>query len=249
MRRFYLPEARLDGPEVFALDPEESAHATRVLRLRAGDGVRVFDGQGNEYLARMEAVTSREALVRLTEAVAPASAETAQPITLAFGLLKRPAAEWLVQKAVELGVHTLRPFVSQYAVVKPSDRWDGASPRWSRIIRDGAKQCGRARLCDLRPVVAWPEMLEATSDAAARYVCWEKAPVGDLLSQAPGPAPDRPESEIVLIVGPEGGLTDDEVAMARRQGAHVCSLGARTLRAETAALAALVALLAKLQEI
>ena len=248
MRRFYLPDARLNGPEVLALDGEESAHAARALRLRPGDEARVFDGRGREYLVRMEAVSPHRTMVRLQEEVAPTSAETAIPVTLAFGLIKRPAAEWLIQKAVELGVQTLRPFVSQYAVVKPSERWDGASPRWSRIIRDSAKQCGRAVLCDVRPVVGWSELLEATSDAT-RYVCWEKAPAGDLLSRAPFTRGNRQDGEVALIIGPEGGLTAEEVHQARDRGAHICSLGPRTLRAETASLAALAAVLVQLGEL
>ena len=208
-------------------------YLARVLRLRAGDSVVLFDGAGAECDARLERVGERSSALRI-EARRKAPAARGPAITLLMGLLKGDKMDLVVQKATELGAARLVPVVTSRSVAKT----DARRPRWLKIAREAARQSGRADLPELGPVTDLHEALAGAPKDALRLMFWEEArdrPLRGALPSAPPPA-------VVLAIGPEGGFSAEEVAVARTHGFVLVGLGARTLRAETAALAAVVLL-------
>ncbi len=234
----------------FELDPEESLHATRVLRLKAGQRIQVFDGQGAEYVADLVRVTPRGCQCVLVSETA-AVAEPAIPVSLAFGLSKKNATDLIIQKAVELGVDALYPFFCEHSVVAPGTpaKESARLERWTKMIRDATKQCGRATLCQIHPPTPLSQYVaQAQGPESISILCWEKAPSKDTLSAVLTERVKQKPTSIRLAIGPEGGLTDDEGKDFHSADYAVASLGPRILRAETAALAAVTITLASLGE-
>jgi 16S rRNA (uracil1498-N3)-methyltransferase len=238
--RFYAPGLSSDSPAV-DLPLDEAVHLSRVLRLRAGDPVRVFDGRGREFSGKVHHVGRGSATVTLDGEVTPVR-EPSVRLTLVQAVPKGDAMDRIVRDATMLGVAAILPLVSARteASVRRLEA-SGRVNRWQRIAVASVKQCGRAVV----PVVLQPETLEGCFgrvDAARRYLLAEPGllqvdSVGvRSLSAEPAPA------SALLIVGPEGGWTQDEVEAARRAGCTPLTLGPRTLRADAAAAVAITAL-------
>lgn len=251
MRRFYAPPESFsaDGTRV-TLSRDESRHLTSVLRLAADDEVRVFDGEGREFLCVVAAATerssSRETVLEVRERIAPPCAESPLELTLACALLKGEKFDLVVQKATELGVARVVPVETLRADVKLARGGRDADTskrveRWRRIAVEAAKQSGRARV----PAIDAPESL---ADTLARGVSGENemngtASVGRRLIFAERGGRGLVETfaaweekpvRVVALVGPEGGWDDVEIEAARGTGWQIVTLGGRTLRAETA---------------
>jgi 16S rRNA (uracil1498-N3)-methyltransferase len=232
--RFFAPAAREIDTSI-TLPEEEGAHLARVLRLEPGHQIRVFDGRGNEWLASVEQVGRRETNVRLLERVTPAPEATVF-ITLALAVLKGEKMDAVVRDAVMLGVRAIQPIVTARTELSRADvERSGRVERWQRIAVASAKQCGRAVVPELRPVRALAQVIPCD-------------PLGILLTE---PRPDaRPSSlrdvpsapSATVLVGPEGGWTDEELHHAQASGVILLTLGAQTLRADAAPLVALTAL-------
>lgn len=221
---FYAPPEMFDGARV-VLPDAEARHATKVLRLRAGAEVVVVDGQGGRYTVRLARTSgwSVEGEVVGTVQVPPPP-----PLTLALGLLRaEERLEFALEKAVELGVTRF--------VTLLTERTEARRVRPERLRATAVaamKQSLRAHL----PEVAGPLALEALLGAGA-ILLHEGAPLPDALrTMLPGPA-----APVTLLVGPEGGFSNGEIARARESGTRVASLGSVRLRAETAALVAATA--------
>ena len=229
MHRFYVPALAKD--EVVRLPDDEAQHLARVLRLRAGDDVAIFDGRGREAAARVEAVTSRSVSVRVLSprAVAP---EARVPVTLAQSLLKSDKMDRVIRDAVMLGAAELQPFVSRRSEVPMSAVRDGGrQDRWQRAAVASVKQCGRAVVPTVRAAKSFDELL-APAGPACRLMCVEPgadAELADLRSLE-----GEPPSGAMIIIGPEGGWDPQEISDARAAGVTFVSLGARVLRAEAA---------------
>jgi 16S rRNA (uracil1498-N3)-methyltransferase len=240
--RAYAPDAT--GIGVVALSPDESHHLARVLRARAGDELFVFNGAGREWRGVIESVAARRVTVRLEADVRPV-AEPPVRVTLAVGLLKGDQMDAVVRDATALGTVVIAPVVTARTTVRLSaERRNGAVTRWRRIAVAAAKQSRRAVVPDVRPV---GDVAAAVSDARADVVviAVEPAAQGAAVDLAPlerSAARGATPASAILLVGPEGGWTEDELAWARAQGARRVSLGPRTLRAETTPTVALTAL-------
>lgn len=238
--RFHAPDLVTDGG-VVELPPDEADHLGRVLRLRVGAEVRLFDGRGRERVGLVERVERNRAVVRVTGEATPA-AEASVWVVLAQAVLKGNAMDEVVRDSVMVGVSAIVPVLSARADVDPGRlRASGRVDRWQRIALASVKQCGRAVL----PRVHAPRTLDACLrefKAPRRYLLTEPrlfltAPVGvRTLAAQPPPA------SALLLVGPEGGWTDEEVALATLAGCTPISLGPRTLRAAAAALVGMTAL-------
>ncbi len=239
--RFYAPGVS-SGSSTVDLPREEAEHLSRVLRLRPGDPVQVFDGSGREFRGTVGQVSRSAATVTLDEEVTPVP-EPSVRLTLVQAVPKGDAMDRIVRDATMLGVAAIQPLVSARAEVSLS-RLEGSGrvDRWQRIVVASVKQCGRAVV----PIVLRPEALGgclARVEAARRFLLAEPGllPVGSVgvrsLSGEPAPA------SALLIVGPEGGWTADEVEVARRAACTPLTLGPRTLRADAAAAVAITALL------
>ena len=233
--RFHFPDRLPAGGEV-ALPDALAHHALRVLRLRDGEAVVLFDGSGGEVEARL-AVRGKAVFAQLGEARA-VERESPLRIVLVQALASGDKMDWVVQKAVELGAHAVQPVQAERSVLRlAGERADKRVAHWQQVAVAACEQCGRNRVPEIRPLQALASWLGAHRDAL-NYVL---APGG-----AAGFA-DEPEPKDVvhLLVGPEGGWSEVEIAAFDAAGCHRVRLGPRVLRTETAGLAAVAALQAR----
>jgi 16S rRNA (uracil1498-N3)-methyltransferase len=234
-QRFYCPDPPIDG--LFRLDADETRHLARVCRKGEGDVVTLFDGRGFATLARI--VEVRKDAARLAAEGEPlADREAACRVEVATAAPKGDRLDWLIEKAVEVGVARVVPLTSARSVVDPRG---SKLDRLRRTIIEASKQCGRARLMEL----AAPEDLGgylARTDGVRLLA----DPAGDPPHAWPAVAAG---STVRLIVGPEGGLTDEEIELARAAGWMPVRFAAAILRIETAVVAGASAILAGVQPV
>lgn len=224
----------------------ELHHLQRVLRLRSGDEVAVFDGRGRGFRGRIESIEASRAGVVLGEPEDP-RAEPKIRITLLQGIPHGERMDLIVEKATELGASRIVPVVSARSVVRPrSGRW-GKMDRWRRIAVSAAKQSGRLVV----PEIAEPESYEAALNESPSSAATERIVFHTAAESASCPAEPLQSGKpfsVLVLVGPEGGFTEEEFAAATAAGWRAASLGPRTLRADTAAVAALTLVLARAGE-
>jgi 16S rRNA (uracil1498-N3)-methyltransferase len=230
--RFHVPEA---APGARIRLPEHTAHHAReVLRLRPGAQVRVFDGEGHEYTASLESVARDGVSARLGSEV-PARPESPLGISLALSPPKGDLMEWVIQKTTELGVAELRPVVCVRtdAVARPALR-GSRQERWEKVASGAAEQCGRALVPRVGATTTLDALLAEGWDGARIALLPGGAPALRSLPLA-GP-------RVLALVGPAGGLEPREIEGLLSAGFQPACLGPRVLRAETAAVATVVAL-------
>ncbi len=217
-----------------ALPAEAFHHAVRVRRLRVGDGLILFAGDGREALGSLVAVTRDGADVAITE-VRTVDRESPLQVTLLQGISAGDRMDYTLQKAVELGVAAFAPVAAQRSVVRlDQERADKRSAHWRQIVIGACEQSGRTRIPEILPVVSLAAGLAAVRSSHRFVLSFDN---GARLSAIAVPA-----GPIALLAGPEGGLTADEERLARDAGFAPISLGPRVLRTETAAVAALAAM-------
>ncbi len=233
MRRFFVLPGAVTGDHAI-LDQEESHHLVRVLRLQQGETVELFDGTGALYIARIEQL-GKQVEVSLKSRQQPAEGKQGG-VTLCQGELKGGKMDFLVEKCTELGVERFIPF----SAGRSQGRLDEARLRQRQqrrmsIVKKACKQSGRLRFMRVEEEVNFGELLRLDFDSSQRKIfLWEKAE-GSTLAEAVDK--DR-ESPVCLMIGPEGGFSDEEAEQALASGWQQVSLGDQILRAETAALSA-----------
>jgi len=240
VHRFFAPS--LDpGDEFVALPRDEAEHLTRVLRLGTGDVVSVFDGRGGEFVARVVTAARREVRVALIDRTTPA-AEPSVSITLAQAVLKTDRMDDVVRDAVMLGVTAIQPIVTHRTETTVAALVRGARlDRWRRVALASVKQSGRAVLPEVRTPLTFETFLGEPRTSLAMMLVEPRAdaPVGPMREWRTMASP----GDVTLLVGPEGGWTDDEWRAAAGKGIRLVSLGRRTLRADAVPVAALSVLL------
>ena len=233
--RVFVPDAAGPGAPL-ALPPDEAAHVSRVLRLATGDVLRVFNGRGEEWAAVVTACARSSVTVSLTAAVTPAR-ESRVRYTMALALLKGDGTDEAIRDAVMMGAALLRPFVAERGEVSMTAALRGHRlDRWRRVAVASAKQCGRAVVPDIAAPVAFGE-IAASPQVEQRVLLVEPSAAPTTVALAGLPR----SAAVTLAIGPEGGWSPDELALAGREGWVLASLGGRTLRATSAPLAALAA--------
>lgn len=226
--RFYT-ETPLRAGSGVALDEAEARHLVQVLRHRPGDEVVVFDGRGSEADARLESASKRGATLQVLT-VRATEPDGKPRLTIATAVPKGERFRWLVEKATELGVDRLVPLSTERSVVDPRDT---KLDRMRQAVVAACKQCRRNRLMEVAPTVAFSEFLATPNPGAVLAVAHPGGqPVGAWLGSVPSGRP------VTVLIGPEGGLTDDEVEQATKAGAEKIALGTHILRIETAVIAA-----------
>jgi 16S rRNA (uracil1498-N3)-methyltransferase len=234
MRRFLVNEIH-EGQTRIRLDGGEAAHMTKVLRMGPGDKCVVMDTSGRRALCEIEQSGDGNVLLEVLEPLSP-PADAPVSIVLCQAILKNRAMDLVVEKASELGVSCLRPFLAARSVVRPDHRSAANKMRrWNEIARGAAKQSDRRAPMLIDPIRTFSQMLEALrSDAGnLNLIFWEQereTPIGAALMHSGN------LNAVTAIVGPEGGFTAEEFNSARAAGVSSASLGARILRAETAAI-------------
>ena len=208
---------------------EKSRYLLSVLRCKKGHAVTVIDGRGRAYAAEIISIVKKDVFIDITGDLL-LNAELPVPLTLCQGLLKGEKMDLVIQKATELGVAEIVPLVTERSIVKETRK----VKRWHTIAEEAAEQCGRAVV----PLVRDPQKLDEILDGEKvnGLLFWEGG--GKSLSEAMGVIDSRRTAHI--FVGPEGGFTPSEVRKAEGHGIVRTTLGKRILRAETAAIAAIV---------
>jgi 16S rRNA (uracil1498-N3)-methyltransferase len=220
------------------LAADEARHLRDVLRLRPGDEVYVFDGIGKEFHCSIEESHREAAQLKIINEVEPARPESPLRLTLAVALLKGEKFDLVVQKATELGAARILPVLTAHADIRLRDESDAAKrvARWQRIALEAAKQSGRAAVPDVDSPVSFAALIQpATADSAPVRLMFSERD-GQSLSETRKNFPSDLVS-LTALVGSEGGWADEEISSARDAGWFVVTLGGRTLRAETAAIA------------
>ena len=234
--RFFVPRDAIEGDAV-TLPPEDAHHARSVLRLRTGERIVVHDGEGGMHDSILTEVSGTRVVARIATS-APCNTEPRTRITVAQALPKNAdKMEQVLQHGTEVGAAAFIVFPSARSVARlPDDKAEKRLQRWRGIVKSAAQQSGRGRL----PTVTWAasvaEIAERMASFEAALIAHETAslPLGRALAGVPGPA-----TKLLVLIGPEGGLTDDEAARFTAAGGVPVSLGPRILRTETAALVSL----------
>jgi 16S rRNA (uracil1498-N3)-methyltransferase len=240
MHRCWLDAAAPPGTgDTVTLSHQESEHMLKVLRMKAGDIVQLIAAD-RLYSAEIGAVKDGVVQLRIMEELA--SPEPIVKITLVQGLPKADKLEWIVQKATELGMHRVLPVEMARSVARITGKEEKKRERLGRIALEAAKQAGRAHVPEVLPTVLFADALKELNGTV--YVAWEKA---DGLRLSEAVMQDQPD-EITLIIGPEGGITAEEIEMLTALGAKPVMLGRRILRTETAGICALAVVMAVLGE-
>jgi 16S rRNA (uracil1498-N3)-methyltransferase len=220
----------LAAGQTLVLPPGPTRHA-QVRRSQPGDELLLFDGRGGEWHARV-LVMGRQAVQVQLQAFVDADRELPLDVTLALGMPANERMDWLVEKATELGVAALQPLLCERSVLRlDGERAERKREHWQAQAVAAAEQCGRTRVPLLRPVRRLVDWLQDGELPATRWLLSPLAPHGP---QRPGAG-----AALVLLSGPEGGLTRDEEGAAQAAGFVALQLGPRVLRAETAPLALL----------
>lgn len=225
-------ELRADS--TFDLEPGPSQHLSRALRMQVGDSLILFDGRGGEYPATLSALGKKQVSVT-TGAHNTREAESPLSVHLGIAISRGDRMDWVVQKATELGVTEITPLLTERTEVKlKGDRAEKKVNHWRQIAASACEQSGRNRVPRLAPLTPLPSWL-STTEAERRLVLHHRA----INENHPGHA--IPTS-VALLIGPEGGLSDQEIQQAEAVGYRSLQLGPRILRTETAPLAAIALL-------
>ena len=233
MHRFYADPAQSDG-QLFVLDAEDARHAGKVLRLRPGDEVEVF-WNGQRFLSALESLSADRVTLRPLSPLP--STEPSLSVTLFQGLPKSDKMDWIVQKSVELGVSRIVPVVFSRCVVRLDEK-EGTrkQERWQRIAREAGKQSGRCRIPEVCAPISLSALPAYFSECSRVAVPWEDCALGGPLAFAK----ENPSlSSLGIVIGPEGGISPEEISLLEGMDCVCITLGRRILRTETAGLAAL----------
>ncbi len=231
MPRFYVPQPHIEKG-MLRVEGDEAKHIRKVLRLRAGDEIIVFDGSAKEYEGLIVSGGPSSVVIRVQN-ILSSKRESPLEITLAQSLLKGEKMDYVIQKATELGVKKIVPFFSSRSIplLEKSGRLMRYR-RWERIAIEASKQCGRGVIPKIESIQNYSEMLQSIPPGFLRFILWEKQ--GTKLKEVLEGL--KEEVKIFFIIGPEGGLSREEVELAKEKDFVSVTLGKRILRSETASL-------------
>lgn len=239
MNRFFVDVENIIEEENYIRmdDQEDRKHILKVLRLNIGDCVEISDGCGHVYIAEIQSISESAIDLKLLEK-RKSEAEPDVKITLFQSIPKSDKMEIIIQKTVELGITEIVPVISQRTVVRLHSKNEQKKlERWRKIASEAAKQCKRGIIPNVHPPISFEQMLERICQYDFVAIPYEKEKelgLKDLLKNC-GPA----WKKIGIVIGPEGGFTEEEISIAKRAGAVSVTLGPRILRTETAGFVAL----------
>ena len=246
--RFFAPPASFEGSAI-SLSPSESHHLANVVRLKAGDEAFVFDGCGLEYRCSIVESDGKRSRLEVSAALTN-RVESPLRLTLAQSLVKGDKFDFVVQKATELGVTSIVPIICDRSDVKiKGDQSSKRRERWERVSLEALKQCGRRTLIEIMDPIGLTQFLDTNfwrADRLAQTVTGHNTPIAFVVA---GGRPALEEldaavskTQVTAFIGPEGGWSDNEMALFEERQCRLVSLGPRILRTETAAIVALTVL-------
>jgi 16S rRNA (uracil1498-N3)-methyltransferase len=243
MQRYFVDGDQWQADQII-ISEQDAHHLQRVMRARIGDKVICSDGLAREALAEVVAIGA-DVHLRVYEWL-PMDREPQTDIWVAQALPKGDKFETVLQKGTELGAARFVPFVSQRTVVQyDAKKVVKVHVRWQKIVKEAAEQAHRNRIPQVTEPILWKQLLALVSEVDLALVCYEKATavsIGQALRRFEDERVDRGANEvrrILVVIGPEGGLSEAEIDAAEAAGMQVVTLGRRILRTETAALVAL----------
>ena len=237
--RFFLPPESITPPAI-AFPPDRCSQIANVLRLKAGDAVHVIGPGGVEYHVRLTSVNRKEVLGMIESSAFPGS-EPVVHLELWVCTSRREKVEWIIQKCTEIGASGFRFLVSERSLVQSLADIESKIPRWQQIAMEAAEQSGRVKIPELLPPLSLKQAVALPDDHdTLKCIAWEldeEHTIQELAGQIGKP------SRIILLTGPEGGLSESEVHLAVQHGFQQITLGKRIFRLETAAMVGCVLLL------
>ena len=237
MHRFFIAVDEIDD-NLIEIDRQQSHHMEKVLRLKTGDKVILFDGRGNEYTCIL-CSRRNDALLAKIESSRYHPNEPSVSVTLAQAIAKGEKMEYIIKKAVEIGASAIIPFVSERTVVTLDEKKAlHKTGRWQALARETCKQCRRNTIPLIKPVVSLNLLLPELQDKRA-IMLHEGEDRNSLKAVIKEFKSIAPLQDIGILVGPEGGFTPREVEAARKHSVIPAGLGPRILRTETAGLVAI----------
>lgn len=248
MQRYFVSPDQINAEKIEILG-EDAHHLIRVLRAKSGDRMIVSDGAGTELLAQIENIEEDRVVAAPIDHL-EANGEPAIKVWVAQSLPKGDKFETVVQKCTELGASRIIPFTSERTVVRYDEKkLQKKRDRWQKIAKEAAEQAHRSAIPEIESPLPWKALLQRCSNVNA-LLCYEqeqgkgiKAALTELRGRE-----DAIHTPLLLVIGPEGGLTEAEAKQAQEAGCRSVSLGRRILRTETAAMAALACIMYEFDE-
>jgi 16S rRNA (uracil1498-N3)-methyltransferase len=231
MARFYVPNPLIEN-RMLKIEGDEAKHIRKVLRLKTGDRIVVFDGLGKEFGGTIVEERLSSVVIRIQN-IFSSERDSPLEVTLAQSLLKGEKMDYLIQKATELGVKEIIPFFSSRSVPSlEKSRRLKRHHRWEKIAVEASKQCGRGVVPKIESLQDYSDMLQMASTEDLRLILWEREGIKlkEVLERS------KEKRKIFFIIGPEGGFNQLEIDEAKKAGFTPVTLGRRILRAETASL-------------
>lgn len=232
MNRFFIDPAAINGTSINIPD-EITAQIRKVLRLKEGTRVHFLDNRGNLYESGIHYKDEKHLTAEVIQK-RPAEGEPECRVILCIALTQRDKFEWILQKCTEAGVAKFVPMITERSLIrKETDISKEKYERWEKILKEAAEQCGRGRIPELMAAHPMEKAVRNYSGTDLPLFCWEEEKqktLHELIGSV-----QKPVNSISIMVGPEGGFTEDEAAMARNCSWKPVSLGKRIYRMETAA--------------
>lgn len=234
--RIYLPSIG-ENLAPCKLTSDQVRYLTTVLRKKQGDLLRIFDGKGWEYDAIIRRLTTEGIDLEITDRYAEPVAEI--HITLCQALPKGDKLDGIIRHATELGAERIIPFFAERSVPHPEPgRFPRKRQRWQKIAIDASRQCGRSDIPEIGEIMTFESMMRSVPENGLRLIPWEAERTTQLRTVLQNAAKSNTK-EFIVVIGPEGGFTAEEIEQAGQKGFLSVSLGKRVLRVETASLALL----------
>lgn len=230
MQRYFV-EPHLFSEQEVTIVGDDVHHIVNVMRAKPGEEIVVCDGAGRSAVARLVSLSAKEVTAEIVRFL---DEQTELPIriTIGQGLPKGEKMEWILQKGTEMGAHAFFPFTSERTIVKLDAKKEAKKlERWRKIVKEAAEQSHRAVLPEILPPASFRQAIASAASYAQRVIAYEKEG-GSTLHQVF--AAMKPGESLVVLIGPEGGFSPNEVAQAESMGFQSVSLGPRILRTETA---------------
>lgn len=235
MQRYFLDADAFSGDQV-RFSGDELHHISRVMRYTAGDRVIACNGVGQALIVEFTQVNKDEATARVVEELTE-NRELPVEITLAQGLAKGEKMDMIVQKATEMGATRIIPFTSSRTIVKLNDKKESNRiVRWQKIAKEAAEQAHRNLVPEISEVITYKELLKVGQDYDLALIAYEQEQQQKLSDHLNNHSTG---SKILVVIGPEGGFSEEEVSQAVNNGINSVSLGKRILRTETAGISGL----------
>lgn len=229
-QKFIIPQVTSMSEHII-LTGQDARHIVKVLRLKPEDMIQLTDGLGNDYIGRILNSSVNAVEIEVIKKY-QSQTESVLKITLLTGMLKDKKMDMIIKHVTQLGIHQWIPFFCSRSVPTPdTKRLTKRLERWKTISNESLKQCRRSRIVDISQPLDFEKTLEETTDSDVKIAFWEKSdtPLNTL-------SVSKPIQSACILIGPEGGLSEDEIQLAYEKGFASYSLGPRILRAETAAI-------------